>query len=285
MANIGGSMTGLGHHYTNSQTSQQSVCNEDFDPYEMRQDVYDHSHEIPRQPQPGTKIEIYETTHATKPSYERTRTWAPWAGKSADEKVKCNLEKRFQNRWTFFHMRRVLWPRHSAETDPETTIQGQSPEFEEASSWEDPKGEVVKTKDGKYEYRNEFHQVRAKFKDTAVYLSPTHALPRRLVVQATPHVLASIEAGGDSGDWIRTNVKGNVPAVLKVSEWALRPLDRGRWWDKAHSVFRMILVSVPLQLMLAMPFSDWDSDTEMAMTYTEFQGFQCKHPPDTSYLP
>ena len=62
---------------------------------------------------------------------------------------------------------------------------------------------------------------------------------------------------------------------LKVSEWALRPLDSGRWWDKIHAALRMVVVSVPLQLMLALPFSDWDSDSEMAYTYTEFQGFHC----------
>ncbi|KAI3394460.1 hypothetical protein diail_2652 [Diaporthe ilicicola] len=278
MANIVGSMTSLGQHYSNWQMSQQSVSNDEFDPYEMRQDIFEASCEPPLQPQPQTKVEIYETTYATKPSHERSQSWTPWVGKSADEKVKRNLEKRFQNRWAFYHTRRVLWPRRQADVDPETITDGQSAEFEEASSWEDPKGEVVKTKDGKYEYRNEFHQVRGKFKDTAVYLSPTHALPRRLVVQATGRVLANIEAGDDTGDWIRTNVKGNVPAVLKVSEWALGPLDRGRWWDKAHAALRMIVVSVPLQLMLALPFSDWDSDTEMASTYTEFQGFHWDWP-------
>lgn len=173
-------------------------------------------------------------------------------------------------------MRRVLWPRHQVDTDPETVMHRQATDFEEAHSWEDPKGEVVKTDDGKYEYRNEFHQVRGKFRDTAVYLSPTRVLPRRLVVQATGPVLARVGADADTGDWIRTNVKGSVPTVLKVSEWALRPLDSGRWWDKIRAALRMVVVSVPLQLMLALPFSDWDSDSEMAYSYTEFQGFHCE---------
>ncbi|KAK2614760.1 hypothetical protein N8I77_001563 [Diaporthe amygdali] len=281
MANIGGMTASHGRHYHNEdapQISQQPICNEDFDPYEMQQDAYEESYYTTRQPQPEAKIEIYATTQAAKPSHERARSWTPWMGRSTDERVQRNLEKRFRNKWSFYHMRRVLWPRRMADTDPETSMRGYTAEFEEANSWEDPKGEVVKTKDGKYEYRNEFHQVRGKFKDTAVYLSPTHALPRRLVVQATGRVLASIEAGADTGDWIRTNVKGNVPAVLKISEWALGPLDRGRWWDKIHAALRMVLVSVPLQVMLAMPFSDWDSDSGMADTYTEFQGYHWDWP-------
>lgn len=276
MASVGQNRRGHDPHHDNSQISLQSVGHEDFDPYEMPQDGHEGSYQPTRAAQPETKVRVYEATYATKPSRERTRSWTPWTGRTTHEKVQRNLEKRFQNRWAFYHMRRVLWPRHQANTDPETIIHRQATDFEEAHSWEDPKGEVVKTDDGKYEYRNEFHQVRGKFRDTAVYLSPTRVLPRRLVVQATGPVLARVGDEADTGDWIRTNVKGSVPTVLKVSEWALRPLDSGRWWDKIRAALRMVVVSVPLQLMLALPFSDWDSDSEMAYSYTEFQGFHCE---------
>lgn len=276
MTSLGEIRRGHEPQYDNNQIYFQSVGHEEFDPYEMRQDGHEEAFQTTRAAQPETKVEVYETTYAAKPSHERTRSWTPWTRRTTHEKVRHNLEKRFQNRWSFYHMRRVLWPRHEADADPETIAHRQATDFEEAHSWDDPKGEVVKTDDGKYEYRNEFHQVRSKFRDTAVYLSPTRALPRRLVVQATGRVLARVGAGADTGDWIRTNVKGSVPTVLRVSEWALRPLDSGRWWDKIHAALRMVVVSVPLQLMLALPFSDWDSDSEMAYTYTEFQGFHCE---------
>lgn len=277
MASFSETRRGQAQQPRDSQVSLQSIGHEEFDPYEMRQDGFEETCQPPPKAQPETKVGVYEATYATKPSHERTRSWTPWKGRTTHEKVHRNLEKRFQNRWSLYHMRRVLWPRHEANTDPETIIHRHATDFEEAHSWEDPKGEVVKRDDGKYEYRNEFHQVRGKFRDVAVYLSPTRALPRRLVVQATGRVLAGVGAGADTGDWIRTDVKGNVPTVLKVSEWALRPLDSGRWWDKINAALRMVVVSVPLQLMLAMPFSDWDSDSGMAYTYTEFQGFHCEY--------
>lgn len=194
-------------------------------------------------------------------SLQRTRN-------SADEKHHENFHKRFRGKWAFHHVRRVYLPKR-LEEDPETLVQG----YVEAVDWDDPKGEVVKTKDGKYVYRNRFHQVEQKYKDTAVYLSPTRAVPRRLVVQATGTVLKRAKDSDETGDWIRTRIEGNVPVVLKVSEWALGPLKKGRWWNTLDAMWRVLLVSVPLQVMLAFPsVADWD-DGLMADGYTDYPGY------------
>ncbi|ROW08342.1 hypothetical protein VMCG_03075 [Cytospora schulzeri] len=199
----------------------------------------------------------------------------PWP-RSAPDKIRENLEKRFRGQWAFHHTRRVFWPRPPANADPEALSHGYHTEA--GQDWGNgPRGGVVRTGDGKLEYRNELDQVVAKYRDTAVYLSPTHALPRRLVVQATGTVLRDAESGDDSaaetGDWIRTHIRGNVPAVLKMSEWALGPLGTGRWWDKVDGFLRMLLVSVPLQVMMALPSnSDWE-DSDIADSYTDFPGY------------
>lgn len=194
----------------------------------------------------------------------------------AHEKVGKNLRKRYAGKWTLYNFHRVFLPRQPASVDPETVAQRQVYDYDEAKTWDEPKGQVVKNAEGMYEYRNEFYQIDQKFVDTAVYLSPTNYVPRRLVVQATGQVLDEVENGADTGDWIRTRISGNVPLILTISEWALRPLEKGRWWNKLDAGLRLVIVSFPLQLMLVLPgFSSYD-DAEIADSYTDHPGYHCK---------
>ncbi|KUI63518.1 hypothetical protein VM1G_10276 [Cytospora mali] len=235
----------------------------------------------PRTPSPGftpgpSSEPIHEATHTapTPTTPPQTQSWLPWRPKPVAEILDKNFARRFRGKWALHNIRHVFWPRKPADTDPETLAGG----YTEAKDWDDPQGDVVKTPKGKYTYRNEFHRDRNKYMDNAVYLSPTHARPRRLVVQATGKVLRSVEQGAETGDWIRTRMKGNVPIVLRISEWSLGPLQGGRWWNKVSAAWRVLLVSVPLQLMLASPWvSEWD-DGDMKETYTDFPGYYWNWP-------
>lgn len=190
--------------------------------------------------------------------------WWPW-GKTPEQKVQENYASRFSGKRGFKHFRRVHYPHRQPGLDPEKIHGNQA----EAEDWETDKGEVVKI-DGKYAYRNEFHQISRKFEDVAVYLSPTNYIPRRLVVQATRHVIKS-KLG--TGDWIRTSVSGNVPWVLQIAEWALGPFSKPGFLHKLDGSVRMLAVAVPLQVMLAIPgLSTWEDD-ETADTYTDYPGY------------
>lgn len=280
-------------------SSPRSFYNEDYDPFEMRgEDEIVASQVQPVQPSysQATKAPTSQSTTPQREIYTTSReisaldTPAPahyqqhhhhhkfHLGEQVQEKASKNLRKRYGGRWAFYDgLHRVFLPRPAPNTDPETVAQQQAYHYDEAKTWDEPKGQVVKSAEGMYEYRNEFYQIDHKFLDTAVYLSPTNYVPRRLVVQATGHVLREVEGGADTGDWIRTRISGNVPVVLKISEWALRPLDKDRWWNKLDGGLRMLAVSFPLQVMLAMPgFSDAFDDAEVADSYTDHPGYHCK---------
>lgn len=290
MANHNGSASSHNNFYQ-VQIPPQNFDNEDYDPFEMRDEDEILSSQPQPQPQfpqptkaPGRQPSVQREIYATSKEVATLDTPAPvqheWfhlSRKTLHEKVSDNLRKRYRGKWAFYNgPRRVFLPRPPPQADPETVAHRQAHEYDEAGSWDEPRGQVVKNDEGMYEYRNEFYQIDRKYVDTAVYLSPTNYVPRRLVVQATRAVLAEVEAGADTGDWIRTRISGNVPLILKVSEWALRPLDRRRWWNKVDAGLRMVLVSVPLQLMLALPgFSDY-SDSEVAESYTDHPGYHCE---------
>ena len=284
MARLSSDWSGYDQYHLNAQStprlSRTSPSTEDYDPYEMPQYQNFVAHTSPSQvyhQAPKSQVIPKTTEAAEDPAEPESTGWAlPWMASSVPEKVRVNFDKRFRGKWSFHHVRRVYLPRPPVGVDPEAlTTQGY---VEAERGWEDPRGEVVKTADGKFEYRNEYHQVDGKYRDNAVYLSPTHAVPRRLVVMATGNVLRDMEAGADTGDWIRTRIKGNVPTVLKISEWALGPLAGGRWWNRVDAGFRMLLVSVPLQMLLALPgISDWD-DGSIADAYTDFPGYHWDWP-------
>lgn len=281
--------------------SPRSFNNDDYDPFEMRAEDEMTNPSSPQYPRasksPSTPVTTQREVYTTAREISTLDTPAPkqqqqqhhhrrhhdyqhkvHVGEKVREKVSKNWRKRYGGRWTLSHrLHRVFLPRlkHS-DTDPETAAQWQAYEYDEATTWEEPKGQVVKNANGEYEYRSEFHKIEHKFIDTAVYLSPTNFVPRRLVVQATGHVLAHVEAGADTGDWMRTRISGDVPHILTLSEWALGPLKNGRWWNKLDAGLRMLAISFPLQVMLAMPeFSGYD-DADVAESYTDHPGYHCE---------
>lgn len=288
-----------------AQQPPRSFNNEDYDPFEMREeDEIVPSHCPPIQPAyfQATKGPVSPSTTPQRDIYTTSKevsaldTPAPThphhlsplpvphkkrhLGEKIHQKVGQNWRKRYGGKWAFYDgVHRVFLPRPGPTTeDPETLAHQQQAYYghDEAATWDEPKGEVVKNAQGMYEYRNEFHQIDHKFVDTAVYLSPTNSVPRRLVVQATGAVLREVEAGADTGDWIRTRIRGNVPLVLQISEWALRPLDKNRWWNKLDGALRMLAVSVPLQIMVAIPgLSEGLEDSEVADSYTDHPGYHC----------
>ncbi|KUI54600.1 hypothetical protein VP1G_01978 [Cytospora mali] len=227
---------------------------ENFDPNKMSQD--DTITAAPQTPSPGLTLgpasdPIHEATQTaptpTNPPW--TQFWLPWRPKPVAEILDQNLARRFRGKWGLYNIHHVSWPRKPDGTNPETLAGG----YTEAKDWNNPQGEVIKTPEGKYTYRNKFHQDRNKYMDNAVCLSPTHARPRRLV--------------------IRTRIKGNIPIVLKIAEWSLARLKGDRWWNKVNAAWRVFFVSVPLQVMLASPWVlGWD-DGDTENTYTDFPGY------------
>ncbi|KAK0734722.1 hypothetical protein B0T26DRAFT_670976 [Lasiosphaeria miniovina] len=166
-------------------------------------------------------------------------SWWPWSKAGKLSKVEENLKEQFSGKPGFKQFRRVYrpaLPAGSGHPDPEPgSSAAQSP-----GDHGDDEGTVVKGPDGKYIYVNQFHQQSHKFDDVAVYLSPTNFVPKRLVVQASDRVLASRDEL-EKGDWIRSQLAGGAPVVLKV--------------------------------MLAIPgVGDWEED-EITDTYTEFPGY------------
>ncbi|TVY62334.1 hypothetical protein LSUE1_G009476, partial [Lachnellula suecica] len=134
---------------------------------------------------------------------------------------------------------------------------------------------------GRYIYRNQLGQTYPKYDDVATYLSPTNFVPKRLVVQGTGYIR---ETQLGTGDWRRTKIKGSVPAVLKLAEWALAPANRdlktGRisFLGRINSFVRTLSVGLPLQIMLSLPTtSSWDDGT-VEDSYTDWPGYHWKWP-------
>ncbi|KAI1119938.1 hypothetical protein F5Y10DRAFT_145744 [Nemania abortiva] len=141
---------------------------------------------------------------------------------------------------------------------------------------EDYGAAVVVDEDGKHIYMNTLGQKYAKFSDVAVYLSPTNYRPKRLVVQSTDYVLRNRASEG--GDWRRKEMNGNVPSALRLSEWGLEPFQRRDAWSRVTGSLRMLAIAVPLQFLLAFPFtSSWD-DGDISDSYTDFPNYQWQWP-------
>ncbi|KAI8625764.1 hypothetical protein F5Y19DRAFT_466937 [Xylariaceae sp. FL1651] len=68
-------------------------------------------------------------------------------------------------------------------------------------------------------------------------------------------------------------MNGDVPTVLRLSEWALRPFQRKGIWAKISGSMRLLTVSIPLQLLLASPGTlSWENE-DVGDTYTDFPGY------------
>jgi len=133
---------------------------------------------------------------------------------------------------------------------------------------------------GRYIYRNQLGQEYHKYNDVATYLSPTNFVPKRLLVQGTEYVC---ENQLKTGDWRRAKIKGSVPLVLKIAEWALKPSNRDEtghvsFFGRIQSIIQILIVGLPLQILLVLPTtSSWDDDT-VEDGYTDWPGYHWKWP-------
>ncbi|KAH7634668.1 hypothetical protein B0T09DRAFT_9858 [Sordaria sp. MPI-SDFR-AT-0083] len=206
-----------------------------------------------------------------KKDVKKRKRWWPWS-KDYRQKFEENLKDRFSGKSGLRNFRRVYLPNEGHSGESKVVYRVGTAEEEDIEDL----GKVHKV-DGKLVYVNQFHQQTRKFLDVAVYLSPTRFTPRRLIVQATDSVIKT--RNNRRGDWIRTKVTGNVPAVLAMSEWALSPFKNQGFWAKTKGTFRIFVVAIPLQIMLAIPFlGRYDDDDEVTDTYTDYPGYYWRWP-------
>lgn len=198
--------------------------------------------------------------------------WWPFHSKPVEEKTRENYTKRFNGRIGIKHFRWVHHPKPRQDTET-----GGAAAYDSLSPIDADNGHVEQV-NGKYVYLNQYRQRVLKYDDVAVYLSPTNSAPRRMVVQATRRIYQDSHEGG--GDWIRTQVSGSVPIVLKAAEWALGPLRKpeNRRLHRLDACLRTLLVAIPMQIMLAIPgLPSWE-DEDVTDSYTEFQGYHWHWP-------
>lgn len=192
----------------------------------------------------------------------RPRRWWTRGKESAQDQVKKHLDLEFNGKkgWNghWFHR----------------------PVKQEKPTPYDDAAQLESDEKGRYIYKNQLGQAYHKHGDVATYLSPTNFTPKRLVVQASGYVLRD-QMG--TGDWRRTTIKGSVPSVLKVAEWALKPSNPGpdghvNIFSRAYTLLRVLVIAFPLQIMLVLPTTaTWD-DAEVAESYTDFPGYHWKWP-------
>ena len=186
------------------------------------------------------------------------------------------------------HHSRTFWNRQNHESKP---LRHLRKEFNGASgrrypySFRKPKRELEEkfietynksftetetSADGKRAYRNPFGKVIWKYEDVDTYLSSSNYAPRRLMVQATDSVLQQ-----DTGaTWRRSKARGNVPVALHMANWAVGP--DIRWFNTA---WRLPIVALPLQLLLAFPGANapWETD-DFEDKYLDYVGYYWKWP-------
>ncbi|KAI0873098.1 hypothetical protein GGS24DRAFT_517910 [Hypoxylon argillaceum] len=76
-------------------------------------------------------------------------------------------------------------------------------------------------------------------------------------------------------------MNGDVPTALRISEWGLETFRRRGVWSKLVGTLRMLAISVPLQVLLALPnTSSWE-DGDTIDKYTDFPGYQWQWPKHT----
>ncbi|KAI1321563.1 hypothetical protein F5Y16DRAFT_413696 [Xylariaceae sp. FL0255] len=187
--------------------------------------------------------------------------------KTADEEAHANWEKQFRGGVGLKGLHRFHRPKKTSESDPDQHVMLDHLDIYGGSVSRDEKH-------GKFRYLNQFGQWEVKHSDVAVYLSPTNYRPKRLVVQATRDVLRNHAPG----DWRRRRMNGDVPKILKFSEWALKPFKKKGFWHKVDGSLRMLMISVPLQIMLACPgTASWDND-DVDDTYKDHPAYHWQWP-------
>ena len=141
--------------------------------------------------------------------------------------------------------------------------------------------------DGKYEYRNQHGKLYKKNRDIETYLSPTQAIPRRLIVQVTEVVWGSKEPFQD--DWRRTKMRGQIPTALKLVEWALGPTNvranedgtypQIPWYARLNQAWRTVVVAIPLQFLLATKLvADPRNEDDVEDSYIDWPGYHWDWP-------
>ncbi|KAI9706946.1 MAG: hypothetical protein M1820_004532 [Bogoriella megaspora] len=129
-----------------------------------------------------------------------------------------------------------------------------------------------------YRHRDIFGRVSYQKRDVLYYISPSESTPKRLIVQGTPDVLKKTHAG----DWNRIGMKGSLPPVLALSEWALRPgskraNDRRSCFGIIHMLFRVLIAVIPVLVLLLFP--DWIYESsDFAESYNEFPNYTWDYP-------
>ena len=130
--------------------------------------------------------------------------------------------------------------------------------------------ETRTNKEGKRAYLNPFGKEIWKYEDVDTYLSASTYTPKRLMVQATDSVLQQ----NTDVTWRRTKASGIVPLALRMADWAVGP-ENG--WFK--SAWRLPVVALPLQLLLAFPGANapWEMD-DVEDKYLDYVGYHWRWP-------
>lgn len=125
-------------------------------------------------------------------------------------------------------------------------------------------------KEGERAYLNPFCKEIWKYEDVDTYLSSSTYAPKRLMVQATDSVLQQ----NTDVTWRRSKARGTVPLALRMADWAVGPEN-----DWFKSAWRLPVVALPLQLLLAFPGANapWEMD-DIEDKYLDYVGNYWKWP-------
>lgn len=203
------------------------------------------------------------------------------ANKSLSQRVSERLSKQYGGGrgWTY--------PHHFRRPQRVGTLSNLH--LHNAAANDDPYYKASPNEKGQRRYINSLGQTIWKYEDVDTYLSNTKVAPRRLMVQAAPHVWKG-NAADPSRTWRRTEIKGEVPLTLRMAEWALRPSERTSDEETEergprsalgviNTCFRVLIVSLPLQALLAFPGAGnpWDTD-DVEDTYLDYPGYHWSWP-------
>ncbi|KAI9870079.1 MAG: hypothetical protein M1830_004712, partial [Pleopsidium flavum] len=130
-----------------------------------------------------------------------------------------------------------------------------------------------------YRHRDYYGRITYKKKDVLRYISPTECDAKHLIVQATPDVCKNQPAG----DWRRVKIGGKVPIVLRLSEWALAPSNRGithqrHFLGVLNMCLRVVLVTPALLILLSLPIEKAWVDSDFQESYTDFPNYFWDYP-------
>lgn len=202
------------------------------------------------------------STVAVKAKPKAWYKWGPVKSPEEPEQANVRAEKRSQ-----FSGKGIFRPRKTSMDDEEASKSstGFDRPLLEAGSPAMTSNDHIKT------YNN---PGKASSEPSKVTTTHTPRL-RQQTIQAADYILEKYAQ--HNGDWNRVPVSRSTPYILCLSEWALKPLSsipaHERQWDAVgrHKlewlwvagsyVISTIIVSVPLQILLALPFAaTWGED-------------------------